>query len=94
MIKNAAAEYRLLKSLEDDGEVQVLQDEELETLWDKVDSTNTYDAQRWNILILGFRTGLRGECLKRLQVGSFEVSVPNHDLYTCNHEKPPGPGAA
>ena len=55
--------------------ILVLQDEELETIWD----------EQWNILILG---------LKRLQVGSFEVSVANHDLHTWNHEKPPGPGAA
>ena len=74
LMKNTGNEHALLKSLDDKPEVEILQDDELPTLWNTVNFNNAFESQRWNILILGYRTGLRGECLQRLQVGSFRKS--------------------
>ena len=74
LMKNTGNEHALLKSLDDKPEVEILQDNELPSLWKTVNFNNAFESQRWNILILGYRTGLRGECLQRLQVGSFRKS--------------------
>ena len=74
LMKNTGGEHALLKSVADKEPVEILQDHELHTLWDKVDFNNDFETQRWNILVLGYRTAYRGECLQRLQVESFKKS--------------------
>ena len=85
LMKNAGNEHALLKSLDDTPEVEILKDDELPTLWSNVNFNNPFEAQRWNILILGYRTGLRGECLQRLQVASFRRSLSSDgtQMLTC-----------
>ena len=80
LLKNTGNEHALLKSLDDTPEVKIPHDDELPLLWSKVNFNNAYETQRWNILILGYRTGLRGECLQRLQVGSFRFQVSPHEI--------------
>ena len=73
-MKNTGGEHALLKSVADKEPVEILQDHDLHTLWDNVHFNNDFETQRWNILVLGYRTPYRGECLQRLQVESFKKS--------------------
>jgi hypothetical protein len=57
------------------SESGVLLESELEKLFGKKPPCSVFHDQRWNILVVGFRTGLRSEVLRRLQVESFAEGV-------------------
>ena len=57
------------------GDKRILEDTELETIYNTVNFQSVYEVQRWNILIFGFRTGLRPESLERLQAAAFKRGV-------------------
>ena len=51
----------------------VLKDEDLETLYKKTNFASAFETQRFNIMILGFRTGLRGDSLMKFQDTSLSL---------------------
>lgn len=53
-------------------EKRILADDELESVYKTVNFQSVFETQRWNILLFGFRTGLRPESLERLQAGAFK----------------------
>jgi hypothetical protein len=52
----------------------ILTEEELLSLRTRFDANNVLQMQRWNLLIFGFRTGLRAEVLSRLTTKSLLLS--------------------
>ena len=61
-----------------DYDDNVLKEEELPALCAATDFTKPLQAQRYNILILAYRTGFRPEMLLRLKVGSFQTEVEHN----------------
>ena len=50
----------------------ILQEKELPFLFNASEMNVPYQQQRFNLLVLGFRSGLRAEVLRRLQANSFK----------------------
>ena len=59
-------------------EVEVLRDEELPKLHAAVDLKNASEVQRYNIVILGYRTGLRADTLEKFLVDCFNLKVTDN----------------
>ena len=51
----------------------VLQDDDLQKLFEKTNFTRAYEAQRYNLIIFGYRTGLRGDSLMKFQDTSLSI---------------------
>lgn len=77
--KTVVTRYRSVQSVQDVTEEEILQDSELEALWNNTDFGVTLEAQRFNILVIAMRTGYRAETLARLQVKSFVLGTLTED---------------
>ena len=53
----------------------LLQDDELVQLFDVTNFKNVHEAQRFNVLVMGFRTGMRPDTLKRLTFDMFKCGT-------------------
>ena len=51
----------------------VLQDNDLQKLFEKTNFTRAYKAQSYNLIIFGYRTGLRGDSLMKFQETSLSI---------------------
>ena len=61
-------------------QVEVLQDEEVEFLYDVTNWENPHEAQRMNLLILAYQIGQRPENIVTLKVGNAHHKADEHGL--------------
>ena len=68
LLAACVARFRVIESIEsiEEEDTPLLCDEELMQLYDATDLSNDGEAQRYNIIVLGYRTGFRPDNLKKL----------------------------
>lgn len=64
------------------GENEILADEELEILFNDTNFNNAFENQRYNILIWGFRTGMRPEMIQHVQTEALVVGTAKDGVST------------
>ena len=86
-----------------DGDLKILQDSELETLREQTNFKSLYETQRFNMVLISFRTGLRPQTLEHVQFNMLRIfeeegqekisflipHMKNHQPTVQNAKKPP-----
>ena len=62
-------------------EEEILQDTELEKLWNDTNFESPFEVQRYNIMILAYRTGFRADTMQHLIVKTFQRGNDQHGQY-------------
>ena len=65
--------------MEERSSSEILQDAELEKLYNETNFANLLESQRYNILTIGNRTGFRPESLQRMHPETFKEHPPGED---------------
>ena len=60
---------------------EILQDRELPLLWNNTNFDSLYEVQRMGMAILAFRTGLRGDTLRKLDIDMYALIVEGGEKY-------------
>ena len=62
-------------------EEEILQDAELEKLWEDTNFQSVFEVQRYNIMIFAYVTGFRGDTLQHMLTKTFERGTDEHGKY-------------
>ena len=78
--------------IEERGSIEILQDDDLEKLYNDTNFANTLENQRYNLLTVGKHTGFHYESFQRMYVKNFKHGVAQNGrphMQNChrNNEK-------